>query len=269
MTANDTLGDDRRPAPRVADGIAFFALTFVLTLPFWAASALIGWRLLPGLPLAAIAVVCPAASALALSARRGGVAAARLLLARAWDAGRIQTKIWWLPILMLSPLVSVATFLILRLGGAGVPDPRIAILPALALAVLFVVSALCEEIGWTGFALARLQERLGWLGAALLIGAVWALWHIPALLQAQRSATWIAWWALGTVAMRVIMVWVFNRSGGSVFGVSVLHAGSNLCWQLFPVHGSWFDPRLNGLLLAGVAGVIVVAEFRRRGCVGT
>jgi len=35
--------------------------------------------------------------------------------------------------------------------------------------------------------------------------------------------------------------------------VAVFHAMSNLCWQLFPEQGSWFDPRLNGGLLAVVA----------------
>ena len=62
--------------------------------------------------------------------------------------------------------------------------------------------------------------------------------------------------------MRVIMVWLFNRAGGSVFGVAVFHAVSNLCWQLFPVHGSWFDPRLNGLLM-GVVACAVTALGRR------
>jgi hypothetical protein len=164
---------------------------------------------------------------------------------------------------LISPAVSVTAFFILRFSGSGVPDPQIAVPPVAALAIVFLVSGLSEELGWTAFALSPLQARFGWLPAALAIGAVWAAWHLPALLQAHRSLSWIGWWALGTVAMRVIMVWVFNGAGGSVLGVAVFHAVSNLCWQLFPLHGSWFDPRLNGLLLAGVALAIGVGALRQ------
>jgi membrane protease YdiL (CAAX protease family) len=154
---------------------------------------------------------------------------------------------------------------ILRLAGSGVPDPRFEILPTLVLSAVFLAGALAEELGWTGFALEPLQARLGWLGAALVIGVVWAVWHVPALLQAHRSLAWIGWWTLGTIATRVVMVWLYKGAGGSVFGVAVFHAAGNLCWQLFPVHGSWFDPRLNGLLMAGVG--CAVALLGRRGAV--
>jgi membrane protease YdiL (CAAX protease family) len=249
----------------VRDVLAFFGLTVLLTIPFWAVGAASTARLLPGLPLAALAVVCPALAALILSWRRGGAAGARALLARGLDFARIRTKAWWIPILLISPAVSVAAFAILRFGGSGVPDPQFALLPSVALFAVLLASALCEELGWTAFALAPLQARLGWLRAAAAIGAVWAVWHVPALLQVHRSAAWIGWWVLGTIAMRVIMVWLYNAAGKSVFGVAVFHAASNLCWQIFPIHGSWFDPRVNGLLLCGVAGGACVAALRRRG----
>jgi uncharacterized protein len=67
---------------------------------------------------------------------------------------------------------------------------------------------------------------------------------------------WIAWWSLWTVAARVIMVWLYNRTGGSVLAVTLDHASSNVCWQLFPIHGSYFDPRLTGLITVAVAVVI-------------
>jgi hypothetical protein len=33
---------------------------------------------------------------------------------------------------------------------------------------------------------------------------------------------------------------------------------SNVCWQLFPIHGSFFDSRLNGLVLSVVALAAIV-----------
>lgn len=61
----------KSPPPSLRDLWDFFLLTFILTTPVWAASAATGIQLLPSLPVAAFSVVCPAAAALFLSARRG------------------------------------------------------------------------------------------------------------------------------------------------------------------------------------------------------
>lgn len=41
-----------------------------------------------------------------------------------------------------------------------------------------------EEPGWRGFALPRLQTRWTPVRATFLLGAVWALWHVPILVVA-------------------------------------------------------------------------------------
>jgi hypothetical protein len=43
-----------------------------------------------------------------------------------------------------------------------------------------------------------------------------------------------------------------------LFGMAVIHAMFNLCWQLFPDQGSYFDPRLNGLIMAALALAAIV-----------
>lgn len=250
------------PTTPAASVLAFFGVTFLLTTPLWAISGALGFQILPGLPVAAVAVICPALAAIILTCRRGGWAAGRVLLMRAVDGRRVPTA-WWPSILLICPAVAVVAFLTLRLGGSGIPDPEISITTVLALSALFLVSAMSEELGWSGFALDLLQARWGPLGAAFALGGVWAIWHYPALLQAHRPLAWIAWWTLGTVAIRIIMVWLYNGAKGSVFAVAVFHAVSNLCWQLFPVHGSWFSPRLHGLLMSGVAVLVIVGTLGR------
>jgi uncharacterized protein len=241
-------GMSRRESP-----LAFFLLTFALAVPFWLLSGVINIQLLPGLPLAALMFVCPGLAALILVRRESGPEGAKALLKRAFDYERIKAKAWYAPILLLNPAISVLSYAVLRLIGTPVPVPQIPILTTLALCVVFLVGALGEELGWSGYAIDPMQSRLGALRASLLLGAVWAGFHFVALAQAHRSVEWIAWWTLWTVSARVIMVWLYNHTSKSVFGAALFHAASNVCWQTFPIHGSFFDPRVTGLITAVVA----------------
>jgi len=241
----------------------FFGLVFALSVPFWLLDALSAYQLMPGLPLAAFMVVCPAAAALILAHRADPGGGARALIARAIDAAKVRPIIGWAPILLVVPFKTVAVFVIQRWTGALVPAPSFAIAPAAGLMALFIIAALAEELGWSGYATAPLQARLGPLGGALALGVIWAAFHWVALVQVGRSLEWIAWWSLGTIAVRVIMVWIFVHTGRSVFAVALIHAHNNLAWQLYPVRGSWFDPRIDGLVGAGFA-VLIVLVWRPR-----
>jgi uncharacterized protein len=48
------------------------------------------------------------------------------------------------------------------------------------------------------------------------------------LVQHGRSAGWIAWWALSRVAFRVVITWIYNHTGKSVFAAAMAHAMMNL-----------------------------------------
>ena len=98
--------------------------------------------------------------------------------------------------------------------------------------------------------------------AALVLGAVWAVWHVVPLVQIGRSAAWIAWWSLGTVGFRVILTWIYENAGRSVFAVAVVHALSNLAsigpFLDFGPDGSPYDAqRIAGLVITLVATSIV------------
>ncbi len=127
----------------------------------------------------------------------------------------------------------------------------------LALTAVFFAGALCEELDWSGYVLDPLQDRWGAWRAGLILGSVWVVWHILPLLQAHRPPAFIAWWSLGTLADRLIMVWLYNRTGRSVFAMALYHAMENVTWQLFPIDGSYYDPRVSGLITAAVATAVV------------
>ncbi len=236
----------------------FFVLVFAAAVPFWALQALTDARLLPGLPLAALAILVPVTVAAALIFRSEGSRGVVRLLKRSVDASRVKSPIWYLPAILIPVLVAGLSLVLLRWIGVAVPDP---LLPSpvggVALLAVFLLAAWGEELGWMGYAYDPLEGRFGTVRASLILGVVWAVWHFVPLLEVGRSIEFIAWWTLGTVSMRIVMVWLYKGAGRSVFAVALCHAMSNLTWQLFPMQGSHFDPRIHGLILAGVAAGIV------------
>lgn len=238
--------------------LAFFGLTFAFSVPFWLLGGLSDKQLLPGLPLSALAVLCPLLAALLLVYRQTQTSGITALLQRSFDYQRIGNKLWVLPTVLLMPGVMLLEFGVLRWMRIAVPVPHFSLLTALLLFLVTFVAGIGEELGWTGYAIDPLQERLGALPAAVLLGSVWAVWHFIPLLQADRSLTWIAWWTLTTVAQRVIMVWLYNQSGGSVFLTVIYHAMINVTWQIFPVNGSFYDPRITAWIITGIVLIVAI-----------
>jgi len=250
---------DPTPA-REAEGRSpylFFALVFALTIPFWILGAATNVELLPKLPISALAVVCPLLAAMILEYRRAGSAALVALLKRAGDYRRIDRAIWLAPIFLLAPAIMVASYFVMWAMAWPLPPFELQLTRAVALLAVFFVTGLAEELGWSGYAIDPLQARYGALNGALMVGAMWAAWHLIPLLQVGRTLDWIAAWTLGTIALRVLTVWLYNNTGRSVFAAAVFHATCNLSWQLFPIDGSAYDARITGPFEAIVAMVVI------------
>lgn len=250
-----TLTPSSRRSP-----VNYFVLTFALSIPFWIAGALTNIQLLPGIPLSALGLLCMLGAASILVYRQDGPLGVKELLKRAFDFKRIRSAIWYLPTFLLMPVIFLLSFSTQRLMGVPVPAPQFSLAAPFVLFLVFFTAASCEELGWSGYAIDPLQERYGALGASLLLGAVWALWHLIPLLSAQRSLVWIAWWALGTLALRVIITWLYNNTGQSVFIAILFHTMFNLTWQLFPIAGSYYDPRVTSLIMTAAAVFVVIVS---------
>ena len=236
----------------------FFVLVFMLSIPFWLIGAVTRLQLLPNLPVSSLMTFCPLMAALILVYREHKTAGVTTLLKRSFDYKRISAKVWYAPIVLMMPGVMVLAYALMRWMDTPLPTPQFQVLTALLIFLAFFVGALGEELGWSGYVTDPLQDRWGALRAGIVLGLVWAAWHVIPLIQAHRSAEWIAWYALFTVATRVIMVWIFNNTGKSVFGAVLFHAMANVSWLLFPNYGSHFDPRVAGLIVTFTAAIIVV-----------
>jgi membrane protease YdiL (CAAX protease family) len=144
------------------------------------------------------------------------------------------------------------------------PVPHVTAGRTSVLIVLFLVVAITEELGWMGYAIDPMQDRHGALRASIALGIVWAAWHVIPLQQAGRTLVFIGWWSLETVALRVLMVRLYNRAGRSVPTSIILHMMANLTWMLFPIDGSFYDPKVTGGITALVTVVVIARDARRR-----
>jgi membrane protease YdiL (CAAX protease family) len=95
-----------------------------------------------------------------------------------------------------------------------------------------------EEFGWRGFALDPLLRRFGVLRGSILLGGIWAIWHLPLYFMPQ---TWhgqmgfrlAGFWSflLYSIGLTLVMTWVFLLNGHSILSGFVLHLTNNFTSQ--------------------------------------
>jgi membrane protease YdiL (CAAX protease family) len=214
----------------------FFVLVFLLTVPFWLLNTLVKVKGLPdNLPVAdAGATFVPLVAAMILVYREGRLAGVKRLLARVFDYSRIPRKLWLLPIILLMPGIYVATYGLMRAAGLPVPSSW---KPPSSLPLIFLgffVAAIGEELGYMGYAIDPLQGRHTALTSSLVIGSLWALWHIPSMIQLGQPPRLLALGLAATVAFRILYVWIYNNTARCMFGVILFHAISNTGRTAFP-----------------------------------
>jgi uncharacterized protein len=252
-----------RPSPWT-----FFGLVFILAVPFWLIGPVVQQRLIPNdtpinLPLSALQFVCPTLAAAILVSRQQGAAGVKRLVARPFDWRRIRPALWYAPIFLLIPLLLAVEYGVLRAMGRAVPLPAFPVWLVPVFFAAFFLPAACEEIGWSGYALEPLQARWSALGAGLLIGLVWAAFHVVPNTQVPHPPMWHIGQFGNTVALRVLLVWIYNNTRGSVFAATALHDMTNVGEFLFPIYGSYFDAFVF-FVIAGITAVIVAVVWGPR-----
>jgi hypothetical protein len=158
-----------------------------------------------------------------------GRAGLRRLLART-----VPTRFalpWYVAVIIGFPAVNlVAAWLLAPAFLSRLPswDRLVSLLP---LTLVTDTGPLGEEFGWRGFALPRLLGLRRPLAAALILGAIWWAWHlptffIPTLSQSQLS---IPVFLLNSLALSVIMTWLYQRTRGDLLLMILVHVMANYC----------------------------------------
>jgi len=211
--------------------VFYFVLAFAIS---WGASvSLLGPKFFAGEPLlltdampALIGMILgPFVSGILMTWIVEGGAGVRALFAR---MGKWKLELrWWAAALLIFP--GALVLVLLLLGGLISP----AYLPGFsALGIAYgLIAGFFEETGWTGFAVPRTQLKFGALTGGLLLGFIHGVWHMPADFMGSVGALGSYWfwhfaalWIIGLMALRVILVWIYNQTG-SLLLAQLTHAG--------------------------------------------
>lgn len=251
--------------------ILFFTLSYVLSWLYMVPNMLFSHGLIslpaPGF-MSYIAAYGPALSAIAT-----------LLIFNRKTLGGLFKRIvtwrvpiqWYITALLLQPAFILAAAgisyvmgcapdfggaMIFTLGNGITPDNALAaFIPYL---LLQAISVLGEEIGWRGYALPALLSKSGWMTSGLILGGLWAVWHVPLFLTAGSAQSGMSpvWYFTDLMASSLIFVWLFMRSKGSVLIATLLHASINTFTLFLPV-----VPMRNGNLTPFIIFVLLKWGF--------
>src|SRR5215212_8802794 len=139
---------------------------------------------------------------------------------------------WYLFALLGVPLIMLLGTVVVsgdlpNLGALGGPSYVLSYI-ALFVLVFILGGPLLEEPGWRGFVLPRLERLHGPLVGTLILGVLWALWHLPEFWTKswdtpKGSVLDIIWFVLVAVALAIVYTWVFNNTRGSLLLVILAH----------------------------------------------
>lgn len=212
---------------------AFFVGAYVFSWVLWL-PAVLGFDEGFGVALFFLGVFGPATSAAVVVGLTGGSP-------REWlrSVLRVRFGLRWVAYAIGVPVgVVVVASLAFALTGEDldfslVEERLVSFLPVLAFT--FLLNGGPEEPGWRGFALPRLEERLAPVRATLLLGILWAFWHLPLLAVEDDPSHGLGTWAFaGVIVLTVLGIvlyafpytFLWNRTG-SALACMLLHAGFN------------------------------------------
>ena len=240
----------------------FVALTFVLT---WVPWLTVAWLLRTGRP--------PVVTTLVLIGGFGPFLAAVLVAAagddlRSWLGALVDVGaplgVWAAAVMVPIALYVLALGVFLLAGGGF---DRASVLPAAAVPAVVLATFIrggLEEPGWRGMALPVLQRSVGAFRASIVLGVIWALWHVPLFLLPGSSQAGTPFWlyAPAVVGISVIATWLYNAAGGRVLVPVVFHTLSNAVsvTTATGVVGDGFTSQVG--LLVVVWAVVVILVWR-------
>ncbi|MBK8617195.1 MAG: CPBP family intramembrane metalloprotease [Anaerolineales bacterium] len=225
----------------------------------------------PSLVFITLGTFAPSITALFLTWRYAGGTELRRLLRRAviWRV----SPVWYLIAIAGPALIMLLAMGVHVLLGGTIPDyvpfgVRWLIVVVNFILILLIGGPLGEEFGWRGLALPSLEARFSPLWASLILGVIWAVWHLPLFFisGSAQSSLPFGLYALLTIPLTILITWVYHGSGNSLLLVMLFHAAVNT-WSgplmISPEAAGSTRPLVLGVILTWLIALLVVVGRRR------
>jgi hypothetical protein len=220
--------------------LTFFALTFGWTWGLW---AIVTFQ---ELGLTGVGAVLLLASAFGPS-----LAAVVTVLIFEGKAGfkrwlrrslRLRVGWLWVALALFAPPLLILAALGIHAGLGGALPPSSLQGNYLTAILVFVQITLLggplgEEFGWRGYALPALSAPIGWRWAAFVVGAIWAVWHLPLFYMAGMAQANLPMGLFMTsnIALSVVFARLSVNTRFSVLPAILLHGAINWSAIVLPV----------------------------------
>lgn len=98
------------------------------------------------------------------------------------------------------------------------------------LSIVVAVLIIGEEVGWRGFLLPFLLQRYSPIASSLIVGIIWAVWHLPNFLipSYPHYGSPFSAFVLMTIGFSMLFTWFYLRTKGSLVIAVIFHAALNL-----------------------------------------
>jgi len=203
----------------------------------------------------------PMVSGFIVSGLAGGWGAIKPVLA-SMVKWRVR-PVWYLVALGLPFGAQLASILINPLLGAAVPTwgniPALSeMLPIIALYAVFS-GPLGEEPGWRGFATPRLLSSHSALAGSLILGVIWAIWHLPLGLVGDLSL----YGTINVVLAAIVFTWLYQNTGSVLLAIimHVTHQNSVRFLGKVFTGGDYVQQQWIGVAIWAVIALAIVACY--------
>jgi membrane protease YdiL (CAAX protease family) len=188
-----------------------------------------------GGPLFLIGVFTPGLVGLWLTRRDDGRSAVDILLGRVvqWRVG-VRFYAFALLLMPITKLAVAVLYHVLTDHWPAFGETRPVVL--IGATIVSTVGQAGEELGWRGYLLPRVSERTGPAVASLIVGVVWASWHLPLFFApgADTNGQSFPLYLVQVTALSVALTWLYWCTGGSLLLTMFMHAAFNNTKDIVP-----------------------------------
>jgi len=244
---------------------SFFIITFGYSWFIWGIGVLLScyaegdlsmWIVMPIIIIGAFG---PFMGAVWSTYRSEGREEVKSFLRRGLKISDVPVMIWLATFLIPICTMLVTIFFVrMKFGVGGLSLNGLLLFPFYII-LMYLGGPLQEEYGWRGYALDRLQSKWSALTSSIILGIVWAVWHLPLFYikgTHQQNMDMVVF-LISTVMLAIIMTWLYNNTQGNIFIAMTFHSVGNAVIIIVDTEGVSAEVMHAGELYNAIAIMVV------------